>query len=525
MFLSKIWFILVALFAGVSLSIALTAPRPMVQKLQELEGQRLDRAEYATEQMLKVDAHKWIDRVARLGRDAVLAEALDSASRGSGELGVQHRTVQVRIQALLPDLAGAGIATIVAVDANGRVVARVGGDDDKNFGENIGGAELIDDALRGFLSDDVWGAGGRLLRVAGAPVLSKSRDRIVGALYVGAETGAQFAERLKKNLDVDIALLLKGKVIASTIPAEVLSGLPDMVEQHRQDIDNLKRTPALPIDVGKETYLAVAAPFPGQASLQKAYYVLIGKKPAHADMGSLLASTSAHDLKWGTFPWIPLLVTILGIIAVGLFLQRFEVDGPMQRIRAELRALVRLDGAKLNDHKYGGGFGGIARDVNAALEHVSIAMSGAHPLGSHAMADAPAAGSAFSEGESHFAQAARPAAGPPLIPGLGAPPPPAFAPPSDDGGPAPSSPAQPAFGAAPTSSEQDEDAHIREVYEQFVATKKECGEPTAGLTLDKFSQRLHDNRAALMAKHDCRTVRFTVYVKEGKASLRATPIK
>ena len=64
---------------------------------------------------------------------------------------------------------------------------------DKDFGENIGGAELIADALRGFLSDDVWGAGGSLLRVAGAPVLSKSRDRIVGALYIGAETGAVLA--------------------------------------------------------------------------------------------------------------------------------------------------------------------------------------------------------------------------------------------------------------------------------------------------------------------------------------------
>lgn len=522
MFLSKIWFILVAVFAGVSLSIALTAPRPMAQKLEELEGQRLDRAEYATEQMLKVDAHKWIDRVARLGRDAVLAEALDSASRGSGELGVQHRTVQVRIQALLPDLAGAGIATLVAVDASGRVVARVGGEDDKSFGENIGGAELIDDALRGFLSDDVWGAGGRLLRVAGAPVLSKSRDRIVGALYVGAETGEQFAERLKKNLDVDVALFLKGKVIASTLPAEVLAGLPDMVEQHHQDIANLKRTPALPIDVGNETYLAVAAPFPGQAALQRAYYVLIGKKPAHADLRALLASTSARDLKWGSFPWIPLLVTILGLIAVGLFLQRFEIEGPMQRLRSELRSLVRLDGAKLDDHKYTGGFGGIARDVNAALEHVSIAMSGAHPLGSHAVGDAPSSGSAFAAADSHFSQAPRAAAGPPLIPGLGAPPPPAFAPPSTE--PAPPSPAAP-MGSPPTASEQDEDAHIREVYEQFVATKKECGEPTAGLTLEKFSQRLYDNRAALMAKHDCRTVRFTVYVKDGKASLRATPIK
>jgi hypothetical protein len=520
MFLSKIWFILVALFAGFALSIALTAPRPMVQKLEELEGQRLDRAQYATEQMLKVDSHKWIDRVARLGRDAVLAEALDSASRGSGELAVQHRTVQVRIQALLPDLAGAGIASIVALDANGRVVARVG-DDDKSFGENIGGAELIDDALRGFLSDDVWGAGGKLLRVAGAPVLSKSRDRIVGALYVGAETGDQFAERLKKNLDVDVALLLRHKVVASTIPSEVLAGLPDMVEQHRTDIETLKRTPALPIDVGNDTYLAVAAPFPGQASQQQAYYVLIGKKPARSDLGSLLASTSARDLKWGSFPWIPLVLTILGVVVMGLLLQRLEVDRPIQKMRAELRSLIRLDGAKLNDHKYGGGFGGIARDMNAALEHVSLALSGAHPLGGGTLGgDMPEPASAFSA-ESHFAQAPRPTSGPPLIPGLGAPPPPAFAIPTESSA-LPTAPPAPPPMADPAL---DEDAHVREVYTQFMATKKECGESTTGLTLEKFSQRLHDNRAALMAKHDCRTVRFTVYVKEGKASLRATPIK
>jgi hypothetical protein len=520
MFLSKIWFILVALFAGFALSIALTAPRPMAQKLEDLEGQRLDRAQYATEQMLKVDAHKWIDRVAKLGRDAVLAEALDGASGGKGELAVQHRTVQSRVQALLPDLAGAGISTIVALDANGRVVARVG-EDDKNFGENIGGAEVIDDALRGFLSDDVWGAGGRLLRVAAAPVLSKSRDRVVGALYVGAETGEQFSERLKKNLDVDIALLLRGKIVASTLRPDVLGQLADLVEQHKTDIDTLKRTPALPIEAGNDTYLAVAAPFPGQAAQQQAYYVLIGKKPVRADLAGLLGSTSARDLKWGSFPWIPLVLTIAGVIAVGLFLQRLEVEAPIRKMRAELRSLVRLDGAKLDDHKYAGGFGGIAREMNAAFEHV--ASLGGHSAGHHVAAHPPgdlSDPSAPFGGESHFAPSQRPAAGPPLIPGLGAPPPPSFAPPP------------PAFGGSgladgplPSPSADEEDAHVREVYDQFVATKRECGESVAGLTLEKFSQRLHDNRAALMAKHDCRTVRFTVYVKDGKASLRATPIK
>jgi hypothetical protein len=163
-------------------------------------------------------------------------------------------------------------------------------------GENIAGAEVIADALRGFLSDDVWGSGRRLLRVAGAPVLSKNRDRIVGALVIGADTSQQFAERLKKNLDVDVALLLRGKVLASTVEPTTLGTLPDLVTQHRSEIEEAKRTLAIPINVGSDTYLAVAAPFPGQASQQDGYYVLIGKKPARADLSALLASTSAKTV-------------------------------------------------------------------------------------------------------------------------------------------------------------------------------------------------------------------------------------
>ena len=86
------------------------------------------------------------------------------------------------------------------------MIARVG-DNEKEYGDFIGGAEIIADALRGYLSDDVWGVNGRLQRLAAAPVLSKNRDRIVGAVYVSAETGPALVERLKKNLDVDVALL------------------------------------------------------------------------------------------------------------------------------------------------------------------------------------------------------------------------------------------------------------------------------------------------------------------------------
>ena len=63
------------------------------------------------------------------------------------------------------------------------------------------------------------------------------------------------------------------------------------------------------------------------------------------------------------------------------------------------------------------------------------------------------------------------------------------------------------------------------MFEQFVAVKKSCGEPTSGLTYQKFSEKLMKNRDDLMAKTGCREVRFTVYVKDGKAALKATPVK
>lgn len=71
----------------------------------------------------------------------------------------------------------------------------------------------------------------------------------------------------------------------------------------------------------------------------------------------------------------------------------------------------------------------------------------------------------------------------------------------------------------------DEDAHFREVYEKFLETKKQCNEPTAGLTYEKFLVTLRKNRDQIVSRHGARKVRFTVYVKNGKAALKATPIR
>ena len=79
--------------------------------------------------------------------------------------------------------------------------------------------------------------------------------------------------------------------------------------------------------------------------------------------------------------------------------------------------------------------------------------------------------------------------------------------------------------APPPVAAGGDDAHFLEVYQSFVQTRAQCGEAADGLTYDKFAQKLRKNREQLTAKYQCRTVRFQVYVKEGKAALKATPIK
>jgi hypothetical protein len=76
----------------------------------------------------------------------------------------------------------------------------------------------------------------------------------------------------------------------------------------------------------------------------------------------------------------------------------------------------------------------------------------------------------------------------------------------------------PALGAEPVAEWQG-------VYEEFIKTKRECGEATDGLTFEKFQQTLKKNRDALMQRHGCKRVKFSVYVKEGRASLKATPVR
>ena len=567
MFLSKIWFVLVGLLAGIAVTAAFVAPRPADRQIEQLEGQRLDRAQYSAEQILKTDARRWIDYVAKLGRDANLIESLDAASRGSGELRVLHETVRNRLRVLVPDRQGIGAESIVAVDKSGRVIGRVG-DDEGEYGESIGGAEAVADALRGYMTDDTWGANNRIRRIGAAPVYSKGRDRIVGALVVNAETGKRLAELWKRNLGVDVAIVLRNKVLSATLPEALLNDLPKLIADHASEIEKHKRTSALPIYMGNERMLAVAAPFAGEAAQQGAYYVLLTKKSPQSNPWALLSSSTSDDMSWGKFPWLPLGAGIIGILVIGLALQRIEVEKPLKRLRTEVQSLARREIVKLDDTRYGGMLGGIARDINATVEHFTHAPL---PKSETAKKDisaildpiraptadgkafeitvpsgpakaAPPAPAAMAASLFGAPKATAPTVGmpagttpspvsvpalPPTMPAAPAAPP-AFSPMARP--PLPMTPVPPnqtmmGFGRPMASEEDPDEHHFRQVFDQYLATRTQCGESNDGLTLDKFRAKLLSNRQQLVAKYGCRSAHFAVYVKDGKAAIRATPIR
>jgi hypothetical protein len=83
----------------------------------------------------------------------------------------------------------------------------------------------------------------------------------------------------------------------------------------------------------------------------------------------------------------------------------------------------------------------------------------------------------------------------------------------------------PASRPTPTPTAEGEDAQWTGVHQEFLRLRADCGESVEGLTWDRFRDKLRKNRDALAQKYACRTVRFQVYVKDGKAALKATPIR
>jgi hypothetical protein len=602
---SRLWMALLALVGAVAVLLVVTLPRPLGDTLDQEVSGRLARAQQATALLLKVNARQWMDTAAHDATDAVLVDALEQATHGATDLTIIHKTVQERLRVFAEKTR---VDLLIATDGRGRVIARAGADE-AVYKDGVEGLPLVADALRGLRGDDTWSLDGKLYRVAASPVIGPGR--YAGVLVMGQEVGAELAQSLRQMLGVEVAFLLRGRVIAASTPLPVAQQLPLVANDHAAELRDGGRAPLVALGEGDARYLAVLAPFVGESQGHQAAYALLAARPPLAGLGTLFGKFSPNDLAAVPLTTLaPVLGGLLLAIGIGLLFSWLEGTRPIWRLVRQSQALARGETARLDDAQRAGPLGAIARAVNTTLDrlgaHVRIPSSHSEPsrarLSSNEVEQRPR-GSSSEADPSVPIVVERPKAPPrlrldrrdtqidPGMPILDEPSSPTLARPPIVEAPSPahrraerlailpssdlrgepnasgpdyvdaphlppplSSGTVPPFSATPLppplsagrddtdvgdavlravlareasehdrTEDHDLDDELRAVFHEFLETKQRLGEPTDGVTFDKFAVKLKANRDQLISRYACKQVKFQVYVKDGKAALKATP--
>lgn len=566
MFLSKIFFFLVTVAAAIALTIALVMPRPAQRALVTEENRRLKVACGVIDILLTDDARNRVELAGSFARTSEIVGALDTASSVDKLDDARMKQVRGVAENVMKTIEGRKPDFAVLVDRRGRVVARVRLDEN-DYGDLLAGRPLVDDALAGYLRDDIWVQNGTMYFVTASPVIKRDPPvEYVGAVVLGHAVTNDLAQKLVGPLGVDVGFFLGNDTVAGSktiaLDTKPMEGVIAKLSGGELSRDCQANAP-IALTASKEPYTALVARLPGEAATHGGYYAVFIKKPDEIGASATLKVVKQNDLAPGNFPWIFVGGVFLIALAGGIGLMFWEADRPLRRLAAEAVRLAKGEVERLAEDQHPGKFGSIARSVNIHIDKLGRdaksakkdldQLLGPAPEGSLGTIDllatalppsrpgGPAtAAAAPPPSEFRFGDPpAKPRAPtpPPAPPRVNTPPPfkaMATPPPTSTPPPPITVPPPMASPAPPLALEDDilggpgvpeADPHFQQVYDEFIATKKSCGESTSGLTYEKFVDKLMKNREDLMAKTGCREVRFTVYTKEGKAALKATPVK
>jgi hypothetical protein len=628
MILSRVWYIVLGLAVAVALYIVFIAVGQYDRQATRALKEGLASDSQTVEWALKIDARRRLDALLAGSVDSTLQQALIAANAPrDGKVPDAAKASAKKALATVSEAIPADWRddVLFAVDRDGQVVAALGYDQVAgNDDFELGGYPAVNDALHGWLRDDVWLLGSKMYVVVARPVEFDATQRPAGAIVGLKEVSERFASDLAKRTRTALALYVGGQRVAAGVGVdgfdeEKLDAVgADLAKVDEKTYGDGGRSDVrmLTDDLG-----VMYGRLPGDVWTQGGgFAVARSKKPLAGPMGFL---SNADDRDKANVPWGLLVGVALLASFFGIAMTVFEHTLPLrellmqaERLRvgvmdglqvARFRGSYRLAAQALNQgmERSIEKAGGVTRkpaDLESIIGPVPLqpAMSAfSFPMadgGSPAMASAPSApfvpppmpGPAAHlanarqmpvMGASGIAAFPQSAASPP--PPTAQRPPPPFAPrpapvappPAWPAPPPPSAPKPPPLSgtnqvarspappplppsypqAYPSAQHEEEDdeatmvgavppdlmaqatgehavmaddtAQWVAVYEDFIGTKKQCGEPTEGLTYEKFAHTLKKNRDALIKKHGCKRVKFSVYVKEGRASLKATPVK
>ncbi len=568
---SRFWYLLVAAVAGAGIAVAFMAQDRINEASQVRVDDQLRRDRIEIELWLRYDARARLDDVAPMAAHNDVRTALFQASgrRDRSELSAELRDGLGQRLATLNNTLQEGAAQLLfAVDNQGEIIAQLGGSTPP-AGAGLAHFPVVSRALDGYVGDDIWVYNDTVYRVAARPVIQGGQ--YVGAVVHCAEVSEIVTQRLASRIPgARLAFFMRERTFAMGMEGQVPNA-PDqpaieaLLNQGFEDEALAEGHATEPDTIGADgTGRAVLSLVTGTARHAQVGYVIARPNVQMTTPMALFTEDAVGAVNWPLAAGIPLIFGLLGILF--LFLER---DRPLRAFGRATQALGRGEVQRLDEAALKGRFRDAATHINAALERSMAAGAAVSPKkakdldeilgadggGPSSSSSSPYFGFAGGQDSSDEVPPAPPAAPPaapraPLPPvGAPLPPVPAALPPT----PKPAPPTPPAAPAAPpmtpnfgddddddgatmvaqvpdellaaAAQKNEEDAHFRQVFDEFVSMKKTCGEPTAGLTFDKFVQTLRKNRDTIVSKHGAKSVRFTVYEKNGKAALKATPVR
>jgi len=583
--LSRLWYLVLALAVGAALAGAFLNKSAASREADfQLEEQlRRDRVE--AELWMRLDARLRLDALASIAVEPEVRQTLRSSSGrvGTPNSGVRRR-LSIKLDALNTKLEEGRGDMVFAVDTEGEVVATL--DKTSPGSDQLGKMPLVRDALRGFMRDDVWVYNDEVYRMAARPVFDGGR--YVGAIVHGMKIGDDLARRLGAKLpNASLVFFYRDRLIAAhsgganaLTSTELKSILPTAISKMTSSTES--------VEVG-ERARAIVAPVRGGAAHAQVGYLIgrQGSTVGLGGLFANTFKEDVASLPWLIVIGIPLLLLLLGLAllymehdkGVVILVKSAEslAKGEQNSLPAgKLRRHYRKIAEHLNEAlRSGVGFKEDAKQrasvdldqiLNTTRESADTGYFG-YPAGEAptakrvALDDEPDEQPAPPTAAPATAETARPKRAPSVRPKRASSWPSrapstrqpvaaairhtdeSLTPAPDDPPTRPNAlledydgfdepeentqvkhvPQSLLEASAPVA--QGEQTHFREVFDQFVATQKECGAPVSGLTFDKFVRKLHAARDQVMKRHNASQVRFTVYVKEGRAALKASPVK
>ena len=368
-------------------------------------------------------------------------------------------------------------------------------------------------------------------------------------------------------------LVRDGKVLGDVIGGAKAEELAAFVEQHLASVPPREGASAVfMVGEGSEARIGSAARVPGPAGAGNSgtmFVVLSSHTLGSTQQDMATALRSALDSGGlGQLNWI----LVGGLLAISLvltfYLPHAEFNTPMRRLASEFHAIIEGRQHELHHDTYSGEFGRLARSASTAMEALRVSWENELMDSDAELADAPRrtrstrslraaprggttrrsgrtrghAHLGASDGASEGGEAQRDEAIE-LSNGLGTADsevqverhPTADLPLDDHAAPAPAFQDDSGRNAIPLADStdsvsladagDDREAYYRRIFDEFVETKVACGEPIEGFTYEKFAKKLRKQSESLLGRDDVADVQFSVYVKDGKAALRAKVIK